>query len=136
MHIISSTRFRSDFSIRISANDYQAVLYGSVTGVAPDQGSLLLDKAVNALLAAVDEPEIPKVLWKLQYEQQCSLDTSLQTDGHTIVFPRTSPELVFDDKILEQVMEAWQTIVGGEEGEGFMKFPAREDQMEDEAGEE
>lgn len=97
---------------------------------------MLLEKAVNALLASIDDPTNPEVLWRLQYEQQCSLDTSLQTRDRKILFSRSSSGLVFDDEIIEQVRKAWTIIVNGEEDDGFMKFPAREDQSNDDAGEE
>lgn len=63
----------------------------------------------------------------MQYEQHCDREPTLSINDKTIVFAKPSPDLAFDDKILDQVKEAWKVIVNGEEGDGFLRFPVRED---------
>jgi len=64
----------------------------------------------------------------MHYEQQCTEQPTLSINDKTITFAKPPPDLAFDDDILEQVKEAWKAIMNGEEeGDGFLKFPSRED---------
>lgn len=63
----------------------------------------------------------------MQYEQTCTSHPAVTIRDNKVVFARASPDLAFDDEILEQVKAAWETIVEREVGDGFLRFPARED---------
>lgn len=53
-----------------------------------------------------------------------------------IKFPRMSPDLAFDDLLIERVRHAWQLITGRDESAGeFMVFEDREGMGEDDEDE-
>ena len=75
----------------------------------------------------MEEAQTPRVLWQMHYEQTCSAKPELRIHDRTISFPLPTADLAFDDEVIEQVRLAWARIVEGDEGEGFMRFPAREE---------
>lgn len=84
----------------------------------------MLDQAITALFATLEEPSKPLALWKLHYEQQCSEKPDSQIKDNSVIFSHPSVDLAFDDERLEQVQKAWAAIVDGDEGEGFLRFSA------------
>ena len=110
----------------IQLRSISAVIYASTAtpGIA---GTTALDDAIGRLLFTVEETQTSSVLWKMHYEQTCSAKPELQIQGKTLWFPLPSADLAFDDEVIEQVRLAWARIVEGDEGEGFMRFPAREE---------
>jgi hypothetical protein len=76
------------------------------------------------LFTTFEESPRPQVLWKLHYEEQCSERPASRIEDSSIIFSHPSADLAFDDETLEQVQMAWSAIVEGEEGDGFLRFPA------------
>lgn len=79
---------------------------------------------------------VPKVLWRMQYLQTTSslpqkpLDPPSGSDG-VITLQSLPQDLVFDDRVLDDVKAAWNAILGvdkeaDEANEEFMVFEARE----------
>ena len=94
---------------------------------------MLLEKAVGTLLASVDVSPAPEVLWSAQYQQHASSGAeNLPADNERILrFLPPSMDLAFDDKILDDVKDMWQKIVGEDAGE-FLVFQDREQYDDDE----
>ena len=106
------------------------MIYAS-TALLADSGFSHLDRAVSALLDSIGEQPTPKVLWKLEYQQQNANSSKVTTaDQGIILLPALSQSLALDDSVIDKVKSAWATITGDPE-ESFMKFDMR-DGMEDE----
>ena len=106
------------------------ILYASVS-LAGEQGFDLLQKAIELLLAAVNVTPLPTILWSIKYQQRPSSGSEVNSTGdHVLRFPSPSPDLAFDDAILDNVKEVWQHIVGKDADE-FLKFQDREDYDDD-----
>ncbi|KAL1652705.1 Rab proteins geranylgeranyltransferase component A [Didymella pomorum] len=110
----------------------QSILYAS-TSLGSEKGPVLLRKAIDALLSSVDVSPAPEVLWSAQYHQHASSGAErLPTDNKRVIsFSPPSMDLAFDDKILDDVKEVWQKIVGEDAGE-FLVFQDREQYDDDE----
>lgn len=108
------------------ANVATGILYAS-TLLSSDKGFELLQKAVNALLEAVDVSPQPDVLWSVKYRQRASSGTDILSadNGRVLTFPPPSMDLAFDDAILHNVKEVWRKIMG-EAGSDFLVFQDRE----------
>lgn len=108
----------------------------------PYTGATLLSNAVQKFLATIPEDPQPEVLWSLEYTKQCTVP-ALTTSGdgkpppgsssQIILLPDLSPNLIVDDSLLDNIKDAWETIVGEEKGDGFMVFEDR-DGLSDEEG--
>ena len=90
--------------------------------------------AVQLLLRSLhDEPSTPEVLWQLRYGRLAASGSdsgaSLTGDGNVLHFSDPTLDLAFDDRVLEQVRDAWQKITG--ERDGFMMFEERGESGED-----
>ncbi|OTA62764.1 rab protein geranylgeranyltransferase component A [Hypoxylon sp. EC38] len=108
----------------------QSVIY--LTTLAAPQSVQRLESALDALLAAANPTDSPKLvcLYKLQYEQSLS-DRKPTSTTHgsvsTFAFPSPSHNLAFDDGCLEAVKDAWKLVMGGEASEDeYMVFQDRE----------
>ncbi|KAJ4989323.1 rab protein geranylgeranyltransferase component a [Stagonosporopsis vannaccii] len=110
----------------------QSILYAS-TSLSSDKGFMLLTKAVDALLAAVEVTPHPDVLWSVKYRQRASSGADILPDGkgRVLSFPPLSMDLAFDDAILDNIKGLWRKIVG-EEGGDFLVFQDREHYDDDE----
>lgn len=118
------------------------VLYASTkaSGFAGEDSYRILDLAVQLLLRSLeDEPSTPEILWKLQYGRLAASEsdngvslTSVNTEN-VLQFSDPTVDLAFDDKVLEEVRNAWQKITG--EKEGFMMFEERGESGEDDSEE-
>jgi len=102
------------------------VLYASVA-LPAEEGKLLLAAAINSLLEGLQDSSA-RVLWSLQYHQNC-LKAPGTSGVNTIILPNVPADLGLPDSVLHSVKAAWQQIVG--EAEGFMVFEAREGEDED-----
>lgn len=124
---ISTYHYRVQF-----ANVATVIMYAS-TSLSSDKGFELLQEAIQALLEAVDVSPQPTVLWSAQYQQRASSgsEVSAADTRNVLSFPPPSMDLAFDDAILDNVKEIWQTIVGSESGE-FLVFQDREVYDDDE----
>lgn len=116
------------------------MLYSSVSADSTS-GPRILDAAVDTLLTSLNEEQIPRVLWRMHYEQisdavastdAANIDQPL-VDG-THVFPLPSLDLALDDSVLDEVKQVWDRV-GGPDTDEFLKFPAREG-LEDEQDQE
>ena len=108
------------------------VLYAS-TSLGGQKGFELLQIAVDGLLSAVDATPAPSVLWSANYQQRPSSGTEslpTDTDSNIIRFPVPTMDLAFDDAVLDNVKDVWQTIAGEDAGE-FLVFQDREAYDED-----
>jgi hypothetical protein len=110
----------------------QSILYAA-TSLSSEMGFDLLNKATDALLAAVDDTPAPTSLWSMRYKQRASSGSEPlpPTGGHILSFPPPSMDLAFDDVILDNVKEVWQKIMGDDAGE-FLSFKDREAYDDDE----
>lgn len=108
------------------ANVAPGILYAS-TSLSSERGHVLLQKAVDALLASVEVSHTPDVLWSAQYQQHASSGSEIlpADNKQVLVFPPPLMDHVFDDTILDSVKDVWQKIVGEDEGE-FLVFQDRE----------
>ncbi len=125
------------------------VLYASVLA-AEGVDYHTLDLAIERLLEAVDEPDVPRVLYNLRYTQTGPLpsenahpDPDLSSTGsgytpddadHVLRVPAPSLDLVSEESMIGRVKTIWERIVQGEnEAEGapnpdsFMNFKEREE---------
>jgi hypothetical protein len=94
----------------------------------------MLDKAVDALLSAVNVTSTPSILWSVKYQQQPSSGTEslpTGTEGNILRFPPPHVDLAFDDTVLDNVKDIWQKIMGEDAGE-FLVFQDREAYEDDE----
>ncbi|KAF2116679.1 rab geranylgeranyl transferase escort protein-like protein [Lophiotrema nucula] len=112
----------------------QSILYGYVA-LSGAQGSQLLKKAVESLLASVDITPAPTILWSLQYEQRCipvngSGSLHMTWGEGMLTFKQSQFDLAFDDRILDEVKEIWQKIMGEDAGD-FLVFEDREPDIDD-----
>lgn len=137
------------------------VLYASIAAPA-QSGFKRLEDAVGALLESVPSPssqkwseveqteqsdqsqpsrrDVPQVLWRMHYQQHTPKLPPGTAEGQgsehdgILVLPPLSQDLVFDDKVLDDVRAVWEKIVGGsgENGGEFMVFEAREGMGDDE----
>jgi hypothetical protein len=114
------------------ANSVSGILYAA-TSLSSEMGFDLLNKATDALLAAVDDTPAPTSLWSMRYKQRASSGSEPlpPTGGHILSFPPPSMDLAFDDVILDNVKEVWQKIMGDDAGE-FLSFKDREAYDDDE----
>ncbi len=113
------------------------MLYAS-TATAGERGSQLLDRAVQRLLASVNETAPPSVLWSIHYERRSSShlsststpeqdssssleQRSAEACDNILEFAPPSFDMAFDDVVLDQVRTAWELIVGDVEGD-FLAF--------------
>ncbi|EKG13753.1 Rab protein geranylgeranyltransferase component A fungi [Macrophomina phaseolina MS6] len=104
----------------------QSVLYGS-TSSSGEQGTRLLETAIDALLRSVGEDEAPRILWSLRYEQNSQRNAPSTTHERVFAFPHPSLDLKFDDSMLDRVRLMWEKIMGADaDTEYFMKFEYRE----------
>jgi len=112
----------------------QCVLYATVAQ-SSEAGFHRLDEAVKALLASLEEPRLPDVLWALRYQQRFgSTPAPPASSGSTIVLDPLSSELALEDTVLLNVVAAWQQICGADAGsESFMKFEARDGAADEES---
>ncbi|KAJ8117326.1 hypothetical protein OPT61_g1448 [Boeremia exigua] len=110
----------------------QCILYAS-TSLDSEKGFELLQKAVDALLVAVDVSPTPDILWFAEYRQRTSsgTDGTSSTNERVLSFPPPTMDLAFDDAILDDVKGVWRKIVGEEGGE-FLVFQDREAYDDDE----
>lgn len=94
---------------------------------------MLLQKAIDALLASVEVSPTPEVLWSAQYRQHASSGSEIFVvdNERILVFPPPSMDLAFHDTILDNVKNVWQKIVGEDGGE-FLVFQDREQYDDDE----
>lgn len=105
------------------------MLYGSVNA-QPSEGFAMLNQSISNLLSAVDEPNAPSILWKLQYSQRGPTAVRTRSPSFDPALPSTvfgppSLDLAFDDVMLDNVKSAWDKIVGTDGGD-FLRFPSRE----------
>ncbi|KAF2666332.1 hypothetical protein BT63DRAFT_458688 [Microthyrium microscopicum] len=108
----------------------QCIIYASTPASAP-AGPSLLDAAVNALLACIDNPP---VLWRMHYPFVPARIPSDAGDGVHLFPAGMSADLVFDDTILDRVETIWRALVG-DTNAAFLVFEDREGQAEDEEDE-
>lgn len=102
------------------------MLYASVA-LPAEEGKPLLTAAINSLLQSRQDPSA-RVLWSLQYHQNCVIAPG--TSGtSTIILPNVPADLGLSDSVLHSVKAAWLQITG--EADGFMMFEAREGEDED-----
>ena len=96
---------------------------------------LLLQTAVEQLLAKVNEDPTPTVLWSLHFDQQHAPSSSSderkpETDiksflnGHVLQLPDLKPGLTLEDNLLKEVRVTYERIMG--DGNGFLVFEDRE----------
>jgi hypothetical protein len=114
--------------------DYRIGVLYATTSLSDQNGLDLLQKAVDALLSAIDVTPAPSILWSAKYQQRPSSGTELLpigTDSNTLHFPAPPKDLAFDDGVLDNVKEVWQKIAGEDAGE-FLVFQDREAYDEDE----
>lgn len=111
----------------------------------PYTGATLLSNAVQKFLAAIPEDPQPEVLWSFEYTKQYTvpvLPTSRAgkspsgSSSQVILLPDLSPNLILDDSLLDNIKDAWERIVGEEQGDGFMVFEDRERLSDDEGSNE
>ncbi|KAF2172415.1 hypothetical protein M409DRAFT_17648 [Zasmidium cellare ATCC 36951] len=107
----------------------QCVLYASVSR-ADTQGSDLLKQAVSNLLQSIGEQTVPQVLWSMHYRQYYAETEEAPAYSNVIPLQPLSPDLAFDDSMLDNVKSAWQRITEADQ-ESFLKFESREGTMED-----
>ncbi|KAG5980094.1 hypothetical protein E4U55_004389 [Claviceps digitariae] len=110
----------------------QCVIYLST--LSCPNSTALLDKALSKLLvtAAVSSSEPVKCLWRLRYEQTCG-NASFTLQDHIGTFGRFTPDLTFNDSVLEPVQQAWQAVVGLDaDKSSYMRFEDREGVQDDE----
>lgn len=70
-------------------------------------------------------------LWRLHYEQTCGAG-SLIVEDNIVSFDRFTPDLAFNDTVLESVQRAWQVVAGPDvDNDSYMKFEDREGVQED-----
>ncbi|KAF2858067.1 FAD/NAD(P)-binding domain-containing protein [Piedraia hortae CBS 480.64] len=101
----------------------QCVLYASTLA---EDGFEVLEQAVQWLLASLNEQA--EVLWKVQY-RHCGATLAAPTFGDGVcLLPTVSPDVTFDDKVLDQVKAAWLRV-SGEDEEMFMQLEARQDNV-------
>ncbi|KAK2590450.1 Rab proteins geranylgeranyltransferase component A [Conoideocrella luteorostrata] len=100
----------------------QCTIY--LTTLTTSNSTYLLDTALRSLLAASSEFEPPKCLWRMQYEQMCGTGSFI-VENNIGTFECITPDLSFNDSILEPVQQAWQVITGKDDDE-YMKFEDRE----------
>ena len=94
------------------------MVYASV--LAPFQASL--NEAVRALLVSI-EPEAT-VLWSMHYIQHHAAQGK--------AFSPMSGAVALEDSIIDEVKDAWRTIVGEDADEaGFMRFAPRNQEEEE-----
>lgn len=125
----------------------EGIIYGQTLLPHPD-GSVLLARTVQKLLAAIPEDPNPEILWTLSYtkhvprsqtlkEESYStsaldptaehpLDNPVMVQSRVITLSELSPDLALEDSVLQEVKSAWEKIVGEEGGEGFMLFEERD----------
>lgn len=118
------------------------VLYASTQapGSASEDSYRLLCLAVQRLLRSLpEEPSTPEVLCELRYGRLAASESddsaSLAGAGvaNVLLFSDPTFELAFDDRVLEQVRNAWEKITG--ETGGFMLFEERGESGEDDSEE-
>ncbi|KAF1836014.1 hypothetical protein BDW02DRAFT_617309 [Decorospora gaudefroyi] len=105
----------------------QSILYAS-TSLSGKDGLDLLQKANETLLSAVDIAPTANVLWSVKYQQQPSSgceSLAIGINDHVLRFPPPSFDLTFDDRVLDNVKDVWQKIVGEDTGD-FLVFQDRE----------
>jgi hypothetical protein len=102
------------------------VLYASVA-LPADEGKPLLSAAVKTLLQGLQDASA-RVLWSLQYHQNCVIAPG-SSGASTIILPNVPADLGLSDSVLHSVKSAWQQLTG--EADGFMMFEAREGEDED-----
>ncbi|KAF2092495.1 rab geranylgeranyl transferase escort protein-like protein [Rhizodiscina lignyota] len=126
--------------IQVHSNDTgecpkgQSVLYTFTAELGPP-GLQLLTNAMTGLLAAVEEDPTPIALWQMQYEQSSQWADAdpphtlhAVNNDRIICLPSSSPDLSFDDAIIENVRDAWKRIMGDEvDDASFMVFEDREE---------
>lgn len=97
------------------------VLYATTSG---DQGLILA--AIAQLIQSVQEPEMPRILWQLQYQQRRDIPSSSDhiDEEKSIILPASSVDLAFDEEILDSVKDAWQRITG-DQPQDFLVFEDR-----------
>ncbi|AEO65293.1 uncharacterized protein THITE_2086774 [Thermothielavioides terrestris NRRL 8126] len=106
--------------------------HSSDTGECPAGQTDALDLALQAFLRAVPEDRVPKVLFKLQYDQLDGGSESLGSHGPVFTFPTRSSPLSFDDSVLEPVREVWKKMMGDAAVEAeYMVFEDREGAVDD-----
>jgi hypothetical protein len=102
------------------------VLYASVA-LPAEEGKPLLTAAIDSLLQGLHDSSA-RVLWSLQYHQNCVIAPG-SSGASTIILPNVPADLGLSDSVLHSVKAAWQQITG--EVDGFMMFEAREGEDED-----
>ena len=113
------------------------MLYCSTATGGQHDHSKLLATAVTHLLNAVQEEQIPTVLWSLSYDQSSTADAYGTSPGsqsdvwrrdRVVRLPPVSLGPSFDDHIIETVRDTWLSIMGNEADEApFMAFEDREE---------
>ena len=82
---------------------------------------------------SVGEQPAPAVLWSMRYQQQSpGLEQVAVSERDSIItLPPLSQDLVLENKVIDDVKKAWQSITGNSNDQ-FLQFEAREGN-EDEA---
>ncbi|QPH04139.1 hypothetical protein C2857_000884 [Epichloe festucae Fl1] len=108
----------------------QCVIYLST--ISSSGSKNLLDSALSKLLSAASQSTQPaQSLWRLHYEQTCGTG-SLIVEDNIVSFDRFTPDLAFNDTVLESVQQAWQVVAGPDaDNDSYMKFEDREGVQED-----
>lgn len=107
-------------------NSAIGVLYASVA-LPAEEGKPLLTAAISSLVQGLHDPSA-RVLWSLQYHQNCVIAPG-SSGASTIILPNVPADLGLSDSVLQSVKAAWLQITG--EADGFMMFEAREGEDED-----
>ena len=85
-----------------------AILYAST--LSSNHAQERLELATNALLSSGNLEKPSRVLYQLHYEQRFDEADAHEASG-VYTMPRPSPDLAFDDKILENVEAAWRKVM-------------------------
>ncbi|RFU30636.1 hypothetical protein B7463_g5691, partial [Scytalidium lignicola] len=103
----------------------QCIIY--VTSRYSSSSKARMEAAISTFLQKAGDGDA-KLLYSVYYEQQRVSQTS-SVEASTYRFPDPSLDLAFDDSILENVEQAWNMMIGGDEGDvdlpPFMQFDDR-----------
>ena len=100
------------------------------TTISSPVATVLMEMAINILLSSVKDGDA-QVIYKLSYKQYADNPSD---DDVGVAAQIPSLDLVFNDRIIDQVEATWKEIMGQEPGASateFMKFEERKGLYDD-----
>jgi hypothetical protein len=91
----------------------------------------ILERGLDAFIAATSGDQATQILYQLQYEQRAGPD-SFEVDSPVFTFPAPSASLSFDDLTLDPVRVVWKKIMGDAAVDAeYLTFEDREGALSD-----